>query len=95
MKKALYIILLLAELVSGFYFLFLATSVTGWVYFLLATAVWAALMALLLVKFKKAVDEKGKRKIKIWMALVMLLPAFAGLAGLGWFIWEMFSAGLI
>ena len=30
-----------------------------------------------------------------YLALVMLLPAVAGLAGLGWFIWEMSSAGLI
>ena len=95
MKKALYIILLIAELVGGFCFLLLVTSVTGWVYFSIDTAVWAALMALLLVKLKKTGDASGKRKIKVAIVLVMLLPAVAGLAGLGWFIWEMSSAGLI
>ena len=95
MKKALYIILLIAELVGGFYLLILATSVTGWVYFSAVTAVWAVLMVLVLVKLKKNGDASSKRKIKGAIALVMLLPAVAGLAGLGWFIWEMSSAGLI
>ena len=36
-----------------------------------------------------------KKKLCLALALVMLLPAVAGLAGLGWFIWGMSSAGLI
>ena len=95
MKKALYILLLVAELVGGFWFLVLATSVTGWGYFYLVTAVWAALTALLLVKQKKTCDASGKRRIKVAIALVMLLPAAGGLAGLIWFIWGMASAGVI
>ena len=95
MKKALYIILLIAELVGGFGLFLLVTSVTGWVYFSIVTAVWAALMVLLLVNLKKTAYANSKRKIKVAIALVMLLPAVAGLAGLGWFIWEMSSAGLI
>jgi uncharacterized membrane protein len=95
MKKVLYIILLIAELVGGFGLLILATSVTDWGYFSIVTAVWAALMVLMLVKLKKSGDASGKRKIKTAIAFVMLLPAGAGLAGLGWFIWGMSSAGLI
>ena len=95
MKKALYTLLLVAELVGGFWFLVLATSVTGWGYFYLVTAVWAALTALLLVKQKKTCDASGKRRIKVAIALVMLLPAAGGLAGLIWFVWGMASAGVI
>ena len=95
MKKALYIILLIAELVGGFYLLILATSITGWVYFSAVTAVWAVLMVLMLVKLKKNGDASSKRKINGAIALVMMLPAVAGLAGLVWFIWAMSSAGLI
>ena len=95
MKKALYILLLVAELVGGFWFLVLATSVTGWGYFYLVTAVWAALTALLFVKQKKTCDASGKRRIKVAIALVMLLPAVGGLAGLIWFVWGMASAGVI
>ena len=95
MKKALYIILLVAEFLGGFAMLTLTTSVTGWTYFVMITAVWAALLAVLLVKLKKAAQADSKRKIKVAIALVMLLPAVAGFAGLGWFIWSMASAGLI
>jgi hypothetical protein len=95
MKKALYIILLVAEFLVGFALLTLTTSVTSWTYFLIVTVVWAALMALLLVKLKRTVHTGSKRKIQVAIALAMLLPAVAGLAGLGWFIWEMASAGLI
>ena len=95
MKKALYIILLVAEFLVSFALLTLTTGVTSWTYFVIITAVWAALMVLLLVKLKKTAHASGKRKIKVAIALVMLLPAVAGLAGLGWFIWAMSSAGLI
>ena len=95
MKKALYTILLVAEFLVSFVLLTLSTSVTGWTYFAIITVVWAALVVLLLVKLKKSARESSKRKIKVAIALVMLLPAVAGLAGLGWFIWEMSSAGLI
>ena len=95
MKKALYIVLLAAEFLGGFVLLTLATSVASWTYFWIITAVWAAWMVLLLVKLKKTAHANGKRRIKVAIALVMLLPAVAGLASLGWFIWEMSSAGLI
>jgi hypothetical protein len=95
MRKALYIILLVAEFLVSFVMLTLTTSVTSWTYFMIITAVWAALMVWLLVKLKKTAHAGSKRKIKAAIALVMLLPAVAGLAGLGWFIWSMASAGLI
>ena len=95
MKTILYIFLLIAEFLVGFSLLTLATSVTGWIYFAIITAVWAVLMVSLLIKLKKIPPANDKRKIKISIALVMLLPTIAGLAGLGWFIWSMSSAGLI
>lgn len=95
MKKILYIILLIAEFLVGFALLTLTTSVTGWIYFAIITAVWAVLMVSLLIKLKKIPPANEKRKIKISIALVMLLPTVAGLSGLGWFIWSMSSAGLI
>ena len=95
MKKILYIILLIAEFLVGFALLTLTTSVTGWIYFAIITAVWAVLMVSLLIKLKKIPPANEKHKIKISIALVMLLPTVAGLSGLGWFIWSMSSAGLI
>ena len=68
---------------GGFGFPLLVTSITGWVYFSIVNAVWAILMALLLVLLKKNADEGGRRKLKVAMVLVMLIPALAGVAGLG------------
>ena len=79
-------------MVGGFGSLLLVTSVTGWVYFSIVNAVWAILTALLLVLLKKNADEGGRRKLKVAMALVMLIPALAGAADLGWFVWAMTSA---
>ncbi len=93
MKKSLYIILLLAELLAGFPLLLLVTSAMGWTFFWTVTAVWAILMVLLLVKLKKAADGKGKFMVKVAIALAMLVPAAGALAGLGWFVWAMTSAG--
>ncbi len=95
MRKALYIILLVAEFLVSFVMLTLTTSVTSWTYFMIITAVWAALLVWSLVKLKKATSVGSKRKIKVAIVLVMLLPAVAGFAGLGWFIWSMSAAGLI
>ena len=39
------------------------------------------LLALVLVKAKKAADELGKRKAKTTIALFMLLPAVAAIVG--------------
>ena len=95
MKKVLYILLLVLELAAGFILLTLVTSVAGWIYFGIVTAVWALLMVWLLIKLKRSARERSKHKIKVAIALVMLLPAIGAFAGIGWFVWSMASAGLI
>ena len=96
MKKALYIILLIAEFVVGFGLLTLVCmGAMGLTYLLVAIAVWAFLMVLLLVKMKKAAGAAAKRKVKVMFALAMLVPLVAALAGLGWFIWQMAASGVI
>ena len=93
MKKALYIILLVAGLVAGVGFLTLiAGGAVGWTYFLIVTAVWGAVMVLMLVKLKKADDEKKKRAIKIAIPLVMLIPFVSSLFGRTWFVITMMRA---
>ena len=94
MKKALYIILLLAELVGGFILLTLVSGgAMGFTFFGVVAAVWAVLTALLLVKLKKA-EADSKCKLKVFLALVMLIPAVGALGGLGWFVWQWTAAGL-
>ena len=84
MKKTLYFILLAVEFFVGFLLLVLSASLAGWPFFAVVTAVWAALMVWQLVKLKKAKEEKAKRKAKILMALIMLLPVVAAFGGIFW-----------
>lgn len=86
MKKALYMILLIAEFVVGFGWLVLTTALTGWTYFVIVAAVWAAVMIWLCAKVKKVTSEKGKRKSKVAIALFMLFPLVAGIIGFAWVV---------
>lgn len=84
MKKALYLILLAVEFLVSFIILAMAAGWIGWTFFFAVTAVWAALMVWQIVKLKKSAEVKAKRKAKILMALIMLLPAVAAVAGIMW-----------
>ena len=96
MKKALYIILLVVEFVVSFGLLTLVSGgVMGWGFFGIVTAVWAALMAWLLTRLKKAVGDSAKRKAKRNIALGMLLPLLGAIGGLVGVIWKFDAAGLI
>lgn len=96
MKKALYIVLLVVEFVAGFGMLTLVSGgLIGWAFFGIVTAVWAALMAWLLTRLKKAVGESAKRKAKRNIALGMLIPLLGAIGGLVGVIWKFDAAGLI
>ena len=103
MKKAMYIILLVVEFVAGFGLL---TLVSGgaigwtyfaivWTYFAIVTAVWAALMAWLLVKLKRAAGSGFERKAKRNIALGMLIPLLGAIGGLVGFVMAFSAAGLL
>ena len=86
MKKVLYILLLLVELVVGFALLAVATISIRWIGFCIVTAVWAALTVWMLAKLKKADSDQDRRKVKRWLALVMLLPAVAAVIAIFVFV---------
>ena len=87
MKKALYMILLIVEFLVGFWLLSRVTMVAGWIYFAIVAAVWVGLVKWLLAK------RTNDRRTEIAIALVTLLPAAAGLAGLCRFAWGMSAGG--
>ena len=74
MKKALYIILLALEFVVGALLLSFMTFFSGWKALLLGFVVWAVLSGLLIAKLKKAENDICRRKLKIFLALAMLIP---------------------
>jgi hypothetical protein len=95
-KKALYIILLVVEFVAGFGLLTLVSGgAIGWTYFAIVTAVWAALMAWLLVKLKRAAGSGFERKAKRNVALGMLIPLLGAIGGLVGFVMAFSAAGLL
>ena len=81
MKKALYIILLLAELVIGFLLMSLVWANIGWLPCVITIAVWAALLIWQVVALTKNDDAVKVRKIKRNIALIMLIP-FAAFVGM-------------
>ena len=74
MKKALYIILLLAELVVGILLLCSAWMSIGWIPCVSAVAVCIALLVWQIVRLKKNSDPVNVHKIKRNIALIMLIP---------------------
>ena len=92
MKKALYMILLLAELVVGFLATSLAWVNIGWLPCVIALAVWAALLAWQIVTLKKNSDAAKARKIKRNIALIMLIPAALYVVMIVWLIVTLFGA---
>ena len=77
-------ILLAVEFFLGLTLLIMSSILTGWSFFAAVTAVWAPLIVWQLVKLKKAKVDKDKRKAKILMALIMLLPTVATFGGIFW-----------
>ena len=75
MKKVLYIILLLAELALGFLLMSQAWDGLGWLPCVITIAVWAGLLAWQIVMLKKNGDAAKAWKIKLNIALIMLIPS--------------------
>ena len=92
MKKALYILLLLAELVIGFLLLSAAWANIGWLPCVITIVLWAVLLVWQIVVLKKNTDEAKARKIKRNIALIMLIPSAVYLVMILWLIIILLSA---
>ena len=91
MKKVLYIILLLAELVVGFLLMSLAWANIGWLPCVITIAVWAALLVWQIVTLKKNSDAAKARKIKRNIALIMLIPSAMYIVMILWLVVTLFG----
>ena len=92
MKKALYIILLLAELVVGFLLMSVAWDSIGWLPCVIALVIWAALLVWQVVMLKKNSDAAKARRIKWNIALIMLIPSAVYVVMILWLIIILFGA---
>lgn len=80
MKKALYFILIIAELVVGFLLMSLAWTNTFEIACIIVAVIWAILMVWQIVLLAKTTDAATKGKIKRNIALIMLIPIIASIA---------------
>ena len=92
MKKVLYMILLLAELVVGALLMSWAWVNIGWLPCVIIIAVWAALLAWQVVKLKKNSDAAKARKIKLNIALIMMIPSTSFIITFLWLFIVLASA---
>ena len=92
MKRVLYIILLIAELVVGALLLSAAWNSIGWLPCVIAIALWAALLVWQIVKLKNNNDAAKARKIKRNIALIMLIPSATYVVTILWLIIVLFGA---
>ena len=92
MKKALYIILLIAELVLGLAILSILWNSTFYLGIAVIVIIWAALMIWVISKLRKADDEAIKRKLYRRLALVNASPVIVFMILVIWFIIAMSMA---
>lgn len=77
MKKALYIILLVAETIAALISVGLIYSWLGWISFIAVTATVIALEVIFVLNLKKQAaenDEEGMKKTRRKIALALLIP---------------------
>ena len=74
MKKALYFILLAAEAFVGTLLMIALCTSSLYVIAAITVAVLAVIQVRQIVKLKKATDGAEKRKLKVRIALAMLIP---------------------
>jgi hypothetical protein len=86
MKRILYFILLIAELVVGFLLMSLVWRTTLYIPCVIVAAVWAALMAWQIVSLSKAKDAAAQKKILRNIVFVMLIPTAVFIVLFVWFI---------
>ena len=92
MKKVLYGLLLLVEAVATLMILSLLWNNTFYLALAAIVVIWAALIAWVLIKLKKAYDEALKRKLYRRLALANGSPVIVFIILVIWFIIAMSSA---
>lgn len=80
MSKNTFVLVMIVETFAALVSAGLLFNEVGAVIYPIALAVYAAVLAPFFLWLKREPEETKKRKIRLWMTLVMLLPIAAGLA---------------
>lgn len=83
MKKKTCIVLMVFETLAALVSMGLLFSDVGAMIYPISLAIFAVVLAPFYLALKKTEDEAKKRKIRLWMVLIMLLPIVAAVAAVG------------
>ena len=79
MAKTTFVILIVVETLAALVSMGLLFSDVGAMIYPISLAIFAAVLAPFYLRMKKA-EETKKRKIRLWMVLIMLIPIVAAIA---------------
>ena len=74
MKRDIFIVIMVFEVMAALIAAGLLFSDFGAAIYLVAAAVYAAVLTPFAIKMKKSADESVKRKLRVIMSLIMLVP---------------------
>ena len=82
MKKEIFVPVMIAEVLADLLSMGLLFSDVGALIYPISLALFAVILAPFFLWLKRTEDEGKKQKIRLWMALVMLLPIAAAVVAI-------------
>ena len=83
MTKSTFVALMIIETLFALISMGLLFSDVGAMIYPISLAIFAVVLAPFYLALKKTEDEAKKRKLRLWMVLIMLLPIVAAVAAVG------------
>ena len=90
MKKETFIPVMIAEVLADLVSMGLLFSDVGALIYPISLALFAAVLAPFYLRMKKEPEEVKKRKLRLWMVLIMLIPMLAAVAAIGYVVFALF-----
>ena len=81
MKKDIFTVVIIVEVLAALVSMGLLFSDVGAMIYPISLAIFAAVLAPFYLRMKKA-EEPKKRKIRLWMVLIMSIPIVAAIAAI-------------
>ena len=90
MKKETFIPVMIAEVLADLVSMGLLFSDIGALIYPISLALFAAVLAPFYLRMKKEPEEVKKRKLRLWMVLIMLIPMLVAVAAIGYVVFALF-----
>ena len=86
MKKTTFIGFVVVEVAFALIAMGLLFSDVGAFIYPISVMIFAAVLTAFCLRIKKETDEAKKRKLRLRMVLIMLIPILAAIAAIGWVV---------